>query len=162
MHDAFLDIETTGLSFYKNIITIIGIFITDNHNEKFVQLISPNITKQNLIQSLQNTNTIYTFNGNRFDIPFIHAKLGINLSCLFATHDLFLHCKKYKLTGSLKAIEQQLNINRNLKDITGATAVTLWNQYHHNNNLQSLQTLLAYNKEDTTNLKILKEKLINI
>jgi len=39
MFDAYLDIETTGLSRFDNDITVIGIYLVNGSNSKLVQLI---------------------------------------------------------------------------------------------------------------------------
>lgn len=68
-------------------------------------------------------------------------------------------CWAQNLYGGLKAVEQQLDIKRQLKDIDGYMAVQLWYDYLNNNDEQALQTLLAYNQEDVSNLRILRRKL---
>ena len=46
-------------------------------------------------------------------------------------------------------------------DVDGYFAVILWNEYKKNNNKNALETLLAYNIEDTINLEVLLEIAYN-
>ena len=103
---------------------------------------------------------LYTYNGSRFDLPFIHSRLGINLAKIFIHIDLMYHCWRKNLYGGLKSVERQLAIERRLVGIDGYEAVKLWWRYVDSFDLDALNTLLEYNKEDVVNLKSLKEKLI--
>jgi len=87
-----LDIETTGLSPIYSDITVVGIYATDGSYHRFVQLVGEEVTKANLLEALRGVDVIYTYNGGRFDLPFIHALLDIDLARLFRHHDLMLDC----------------------------------------------------------------------
>jgi uncharacterized protein YprB with RNaseH-like and TPR domain len=157
--EAYLDIETTGLSPANCEITVIGIHICDGDETNFVQLVGRDITADNTLDALNGVGVIHTYNGHRFDLPFIHRKLGINLEELFSHRDLMYDCWKNNLRGGFKAVECQLGIDRNLKGINGYDAVRLWWRYVDAFDLEALNTLLQYNKEDVLNLRALKEKL---
>jgi len=157
--EAYLDIETTGLSPANCEITVIGIHICDGDETNFVQLVGRDITADNTLEALNGVGVIHTYNGHRFDLPFIHRKLGINLEELFSHRDLMYDCWKNNLRGGFKAVECQLGIDRNLKGINGYDAVRLWWRYVDAFDLEALNTLLQYNKEDVLNLRALKEKL---
>ena len=159
MTDAYLDIETTGLSQAWDEITVIGMYLCNNTEEKLVQLYGQQVTRDNLLAALEGVNEIYTYNGRRFDIPFIEASLGVNLETDFQHHDLMYHCWKYDLRGGFKAVERQLQISRMTEGITGLDAVRLWWQYLDSYDEDALNLLLQYNKEDVVNLKFLREKL---
>jgi hypothetical protein len=58
--DAYLDIETTGLSPNYSQITVIGIYITNGNTDRFLQLAGDDITGEALLESLAGVNTIYT------------------------------------------------------------------------------------------------------
>ncbi len=64
--------------------------------------------------------------------------------------------------GGLKAVERQLGIERRLKDMNGYEAIKLWWRYVDFFDLEALNKLLEYNKEDVLNLKTLKEILPSI
>lgn len=159
MTDAYLDIETTGLSPCYGEITVIGIYLCHGTEDRLVQLYGSQVTGGNLIESLQGVRTIYTYNGKRFDLPFIEAILGINLESQFQHHDLMYLCWEYNLKGGLKAVERQLQIPRQTEGVTGYDAVRLWWQYLDSYDEDALNLLLHYNKEDVMNLRILKERL---
>lgn len=157
--DAYLDIETTGLSSYCDSITVIGIYLVNGCAGKVVQLVGEKATRGNLLKSLEKVNKIYTYNGSRFDLPFIHACLEVNLEKHYHHHDLMYDCWRRNLKGGFKAVEEKLCITRHTRGITGWDAVRLWWKYKNDDDLDALKTLLEYNKEDVVNLKALREKL---
>jgi uncharacterized protein YprB with RNaseH-like and TPR domain len=69
-------------------------------------------------------------------------------------------CWKKNLYGGLKSVERQLGIPRVLTEVSGYEAVRLWWRYVDYFDLDALNTLLEYNREDVINLKTLKEKLL--
>jgi len=160
--DAYLDIETTGLSAGPDSITVVGIFLVDEYQTRVIQLIGNDITEKNLLASLEGVETIYTYNGSRFDLPFIQAVLGTNLEHRFEHRDLMYDCWSCNLKGGLKRVEVTLNISRELTGITGLDAVLLWQRYVNSGDKQALEILLRYNREDVVNLKALREKLEEI
>ena len=158
--EAYLDIETTGLSSEYCEITVVGIYLVDGFDTRFMQLVGADVTADNILEALEGVDVIYTYNGSRFDLPFISSRLGINLAELFTQHDLMYDCWQNNLYGGLKCVEQQLGIPRQLKDVNGAEAIRLWWQYVNDYDEDALAVLLAYNKEDVVNLKTLKERLL--
>ena len=160
MLEAYLDIETTGLSSTYDSITVIGIYLTNGSHRRFVQLVGEEVTGANLLETLQGVDIIYTYNGSGFDLPFIRASLGVDLAQDFEHHDLMLDCWRNNLYGGFKAVEIQLGIARQLKGVDGAEAVRLWWRYQNDQDQDALNTLLYYNKEDVLNLKTLKEMLV--
>lgn len=158
--EAYLDIETTGLTPFGCEITVIGIHLCSGENTDFVQLVGKDVDAPGILEALSGVDVIYTYNGSRFDLPFIQAQLGINLAELFAHHDLMYDCWRQNLFGGLKAVERQLGINRMLKEMNGYEAVRLWWKYVDSFDLDALNTLLEYNKEDVVNLKTLKDRLL--
>ena len=159
MLEAYLDIETTGLSSIYNAITVIGIYLTDGVHQRCVQLVGEEVTVENLLKILHGVSVIYTYNGSRFDLPFINNCLGIDLCEHFIHRDLMLDCWQNNLYGGFKRVEAQLGIGRELKDINGWDAVQLWWQYRNNDDRDALAILLRYNEEDIRNLKVLRERL---
>ncbi|MFC1976938.1 ribonuclease H-like domain-containing protein [Chloroflexota bacterium] len=157
--EAYLDIETTGLTPSSCDITVIGIYIWDNGNSRVVQLVGKDITERSILEALQGVSVLYTYNGSRFDLPFIYSCLGVNLTKNFTHIDLMYHCWRKNLYGGLKSVERQLGIERRSIGIGGYEAVKLWWRYMDSFDLDALNTLLQYNKEDVVNLKPLKERL---
>ncbi len=158
--EAYLDIESTGLYPGYDEITVVGVYLTDGATTRFTQLVGEDITTGSILEALQGATTIYTYNGSRFDLPFIHHRFGVNLAHLHQHCDLMYHCWRKNLYGGLKRVERQLGIERRSGDIDGYEAVRLWWRYMNDYDEEALRTLLAYNKEDVLNLKILKEKLL--
>ena len=160
LREAYLDIETTGLSAFSGAITVVGIYLCDNRDARFIQLVGRDITRYSLLETLEGVDTIYTYNGRRFDLPFINVQLGINLEEMFNHRDLMYDCWRYNLRGGFKAVERQLGISRELVEVDGRMAVRLWWRYVDSFDLEALNILLAYNREDVVNLKELKERLL--
>jgi len=158
--EAYLDIETTGLSPSFSEITVVGIHICSGADTRFVQLVGENVTADNLLEALEGVDVIYTYNGSRFDLPFIYARLGVDLVSLFTHRDLMYECWKNNYYGGFKVVESQLGIERRLKEVNGSVAVRLWWRYVNDYDENALAILLEYNKEDVVNLKTLKEILL--
>jgi Predicted exonuclease len=154
-----LILETTGLSCQYADITVIGIYLVNGSESSLVQLVGEAVTRNNLLKALEGVNTIYTYNGSRFDLPFIDSSLGIDLEAEFCHHDLMYDCWRNNLYGGFKSVEQQLGIPRQLQGIGGLGAVWLWWQYQNDGDQNALTTLLKYNEEDVVNLRALREKL---
>jgi len=158
--EAYLDIETTGLSPSYCEITVVGIYLCNGTETQFIQLVGDEISDVSLVRALKGVDVIYTYNGSRFDLPFIYRRLGVNLAQIFAHRDLMYDCWRNNLYGGFKAVERQLGITRKLTEVNGYEAVKLWWRYVNDYDKDALATLLEYNKEDVLNLKTLKEKLL--
>jgi len=76
MYDAYLDIETTGLSCQYADITIIGIYLVNGKDSRRVQLVGKEVTRGNLLEAVKGVQTIYTYNGSRFACPLFTAHWG--------------------------------------------------------------------------------------
>ena len=159
MREAYLDIETTGLDLSSCRITVVGIYLAGEGEGEVVQLVGDKITPDSLLSSLAGVDTLHTYNGSRFDLPFIDAHHDVDLAGEFKHVDLMFDCWKKNLYGGLKSVERQLGIGRHVTDVNGLEAVRLWWAYVNNHDAAALKKLLEYNKEDVVNLKTLKERL---
>ncbi|MCX8126031.1 MAG: ribonuclease H-like domain-containing protein [Dehalococcoidia bacterium] len=157
--EAYLDIETTGLSPRDCRITVIGIYRWWGKGGEFVQLYDERLTARDLLAALEGVTCLHTYNGQRFDLPFIKAQLGVDLEAMYPHRDLMLDCWRLGLNGGLKAVESRIGIQRELKGINGLDAVILWMRYERKGDLKALETLLKYNKEDVMNLLPLRCEL---
>ena len=149
---AYLDIETS----YEGAITVIGLL---GPRGDFVQWVSPDIDPAGLLETLAGSETLYTYNGHRFDLPVIHRSLGLNLRQIFPCRDLMYDCWRRNLYGGLKAVERQLGITRCLPHLDGRDALRLWAAYVERGDEEALQVLLSYNREDVENLVLLRTRL---
>ena len=150
----YLDIETTGLGEEAEITTIA---LYDGSE------VSTYVNGQNLddfIIDIQRFKVIVTYNGISFDIPFIERYFRTKLD--HAHIDLRYILARLGCRGGLKGCEKQMGINRGTLDgIDGSFAVILWREYERQNNQAALETLLAYNIEDTVNLERLMVEAYN-
>jgi len=151
---AYLDIETTGLDDYAEITTI----ALYDGNEVFTYVNGRNL--DDFADDIQQYQVIVSYNGKSFDVPFIERYFRIRLEQ--AQIDLRYVLARLGLKGGLKGCEKQLGLHRgNLDGVDGYFAVLLWHQYIHNNDERALDTLLAYNIEDTVNLERLAVEAYN-
>lgn len=156
---AYIDIETTGLSCYDCDLTVIGIALEKGGKCRTIQLIEDDLCGKKLLKILRGVDEIYSYNGSRFDLPFIENKFRIDLKGRFRHTDLMYDCWRHNLKGGLKVVERRLGIKRRLIGVDGSMAVLLWYDYLNNNNRFALRKLLAYNEEDVVNLRLLRRKL---
>jgi uncharacterized protein YprB with RNaseH-like and TPR domain len=157
--DAYLDIETTGLSRFCDYITVIGVYLCNSKDARLIQLVGQQVTGDNLVKALENVTTVYTYNGSRFDLSFINMALDVNPAADFDHRDLMYACWRNNLYGGFKSVERQLGIPRELQGVSGWDAVVLWERYRDYGDENALALLLQYNKEDVVNLRALREKL---
>ena len=157
--DAYLDIETTGLVCTYDSLTVVGIYLHDGERGRLIQRVGDDISSDSLSEALAGVRTLFTYNGSRFDLPFIHACLGVDLAREFRHHDLMYDCWRNNLYGGLKSVERQLGIERRLEGVDGREAVRLWWRYRNDYDEDALKVLLEYNGEDLVNLKTLREVL---
>ena len=158
--EAYIDIETTGLSYGASEITVVGIYICRGNETEFIQFVGQDISADAIIEALAGVDILYSYNGSRFDLPFIRSQYGVNLEAHFHHRDLMYDCWGKKLHGGLKGVEKQLGILRNLPDMNGLEAVKLWWKYVDSFDLDALNKLCEYNKEDVINLKTLRDILL--
>ena len=145
----YLDIETTGLDRYFNDITTIALYDGES-----IQTYVQGQNLEDFIEDIQKYKVIVSYNGKSFDIPFIEHYFSIRLD--HAHIDLRYIFYSLGFKGGLKGCERQLGLDRgNLKDIDGFFAVLLWGEYQRNGDQKALDTLLAYNIQDTINLESL-------
>ncbi len=148
----FFDIETTGLSPERNKTTTVSFY----RNGKSKTLIrGQDLTRERLEKEFFESKILVSFNGKRFDAPFLEKNFELDIQTPHI--DLMYLYKRIGLTGGLKNIEKQLNVNRELEDIDGREAVRLWKKYEKNGDTEALQKLVRYNQYDAENLKDLME-----
>ena len=149
---AFLDIETTGMTLDGHEITVIGVY-NGEHTHHF-------INGKNLHEfedAIEAYDLLVTFNGARFDLPFI-TSFFLNFHFRQAHIDLLHVVRRLGCRGGLKTIEPLFGICRQdeIQEMSGYEAVVLWHQYRQGDP-NALQRLLLYNEADVVNLKTILE-----
>jgi uncharacterized protein len=152
---AFLDIETTGLSPYEGIVTVVGVHAHDG-TRSFVA----GEDLEELPAYLRRYRILVTFNGSRFDVPFLLVAFPQLL--VPPVHiDLRFLFYRLGLAGGLKRIEAQLGIGdrSGVEGIHGLDAVRLWQEYRRGSRT-ALDRLVRYNRADTVNLEPLLARAV--
>lgn len=144
---AYVDIETTGLDRSYDEITTIALF--DGRSIRtYVQ--GENLSR--FADDIQDYRIIVSYNGKSFDVPFMERYFNSRLN--HAQIDLRYILKSLGFSGGLKRCERQLGMGRgDLSEVDGFLAVHLWDRYKRKRDLKALESLLAYNVQDTINLE---------
>jgi uncharacterized protein YprB with RNaseH-like and TPR domain len=147
----FLDIETTGLSKRRDRVTVVGIH---RGGDTRTLVRDRDLSAKALRRELRKSKLLVTFNGKRFDVPFLEESLGVDVDLPHV--DLMYPCRQLGLTGGLKEIESTVDIDRDRPDISGKDAVRLWREYERGDE-GALDTLVSYNRDDAANLETLMD-----
>jgi hypothetical protein len=106
---------------------------------------------------LRHYGLLVTFNGSRFDVPFLEATFP---QFVAPPVHIDLRFLLYRLghAGGLKRIEARLGLGdrSGVEGIGGLDAVRLWEQYRRGSP-EALARLVKYNRADTVNLEPLAE-----
>lgn len=151
----FLDIETTGIS-ESSVTTVVSIY--QNHR---MQTFERGKDLEFLFDSISPEDILVTYNGKRFDVPFLEREFRYRVKN--PQLDLMNLLHSIGIKGGLKKSEVQLGLVRpeEIAGMDGRQAPLLWFEYQRTNNLEALEKLIAYNREDTKNLEIILEKTID-
>jgi uncharacterized protein YprB with RNaseH-like and TPR domain/predicted nuclease with RNAse H fold/dephospho-CoA kinase len=144
----FLDIETTGLSLYYDIITIVGWSLG---NEYGVYINGQDETR--LRAALAQAKAIVTFNGTMFDLKFMNKHFeGLTIPPVHL--DLRFFAKRVDLSGGQKAIEKGIGFERNsdIEGMLGEAAPILWHKYRRGDQ-DAMTRLIEYNHADIEGMK---------
>ncbi len=152
----FLDIETTGLDQRRHDVTVVG---THSPGDTEVFVAGRDLTAERLQRRLDDAKLLVTFNGKRFDVPFLESAFDVDVDVPHV--DLMYPCRRLGLTGGLKAIERETGIERDRQDLSGEDAVRLWREYERGDE-GALETLVSYNRDDTENLRLLADHVTDL
>ncbi len=149
---AYVDIETDG-GYDANAITVIGLF--DGFETRLY------VKGQNLedfVGDIKDYKLLVSFFGTSFDLPFLRRRFP-ELALDQLHIDLCPALRRLGQTGGLKAIEHRLGIQRtdDVEGMSGMDAVYLWSRWERRKDKEALARLLAYNRADIENLKLLLE-----
>lgn len=145
---SYLDIETTGLSPYAGMVTVVTV-----HGGGATRTFIAGEDLEELPAYLRKFPVLVTFNGRQFDVPFLEATFPA-LQAPPVHIDLRFLFYRLGLAGGLKRIEEQLGVGdrTGVEGIRGLDAVRLWREYRAGNP-GSLERLVRYNRADTVNLE---------
>ncbi|MFB6219765.1 MAG: ribonuclease H-like domain-containing protein [Halobacteriaceae archaeon] len=145
----FFDIETTGLDRHANRVTT----VSAHQGGETTTLVRGRDLTREALADLLDAPLLVTFNGRKFDAPFLAESFGVELD---APHvDLMYPCRRLGLTGGLKPVERELGIERE-DDVDGREAVELWYRYEDGDR-DALDRLVRYNRRDAENLRTVME-----
>ncbi len=153
---AFLDIETTGLSPYEGIVTVVSV-----HGAGETRTFVAGEDLEELPAYLRRFPLLVTFNGSRFDVPFLEVAFP-SLEPPPIHIDLRFLLYRLGLSGGLKRIEEILGVGdrTGVEGIHGLDAVRLWQEYRRGSR-PALDRLVQYNRADTRNLVPLLELAVH-
>ena len=147
-HCAYLDIETTGMDAH-DVVTTIALY-----DGRTVRTYVRGRNLDEFAKDVRAYRLLVTYNGKSFDLPFLRRCLGCSLD--HAHIDLRHTLAALGVRGGLKECERKLGVTRpGLEEVNGYTAVLLWHDFQRRKDQRTLDTLLAYNVQDTVNLEAL-------
>ena len=149
----FFDIETTGLHHERDVVTTVS-FHRDGETTTLVR--GQDLTRDAVRTHLEDASLLVTFNGKRFDVPFLETSFDLDVDTPHL--DAMYTCRKLNLSGGLKPIECEVGLDRDRPDLTGRDAVRLWHEYERGDET-ALDTLVEYNREDVLNLQRLLDEV---
>lgn len=158
----FFDIETTGLSADISAVTVIGCC---DMNGNITQWFNDDGLSQkqilaDFLQFIKSYDTLITFNGKTFDLPFLTAKIKefkIDDSLDTYEHlDLYQILKPYKNLWGLKNfrqknLEEYIGIERTDK-LSGKKLIKTYQNYLEKGDIKDKEAVLLHNHEDLLGL----------
>jgi uncharacterized protein YprB with RNaseH-like and TPR domain len=150
----YLDIETTGLSYPEGRATVVGAHTEAEGTRLLVR--GQDLTADAVEDLLSQAACLVTFNGSRFDVPWLEREFGLSIDV--PNVDLMYTFRKLGLSGGLKSIEKQLGLERDeeVDGVDGYEAVKMWRRWERGDR-DALERLLTYNREDVVNMQPLAE-----
>jgi predicted nuclease with RNAse H fold/dephospho-CoA kinase len=151
----FLDVETTGLSWFYDEITLVGWA-----HEGAYQVHVAGEDPADLLKVLAGARALVTFNGTLFDLKFLKKTFG-DVSLPPVHIDLRYLSKRAGLTGGQKLIEAELGIRARsgVEDLDGAAAVLLWHEFVRGDH-NALHRLIDYNRRDVLAMCMILDRVV--
>lgn len=161
----FFDIETTGFSPATSTIYLIGCMYRSGQSLIIHQFFAENKSdeKEVLLQFMEllgQFDTIITFNGIGFDIPFIKAKCdSYNIPEAFKSYQ---YLDIYKLVGNIKFLLKQQNYKQKTIEtflgihrddiFSGGELINVYEDYVKTHSMDDEKLLLLHNYDDVTGM----------
>lgn len=158
---AFFDIETTGFSKKTSFVYLTGMAVRTDDSIKITQFLAENRGEEAEVltaffQALRPFQTLVSFNGLGFDIPFLKSRELFHK--ISNDWDTFEFLDLYKLTAKLahlfqlpdkkqKSVEKFLGIDRN-DLLSGGELIPVYYAYEKQQDSASENLLLLHNYED--------------
>ncbi len=168
----FFDIETTGFSYRKNMIYLIGCTYIENNEVHLIQWLAEADYDEytllfNFIKLSRDYKQLIHFNGSTFDMPFISKRA--NLYHLTFDDSHYEHCDLYKHIRSckhifglenckLKTVEKYMGTYRD-DPYTGGELIPQFQQFISTKDDKTKNHLLLHNEEDIISLVQITELL---
>jgi predicted nuclease with RNAse H fold/uncharacterized protein YprB with RNaseH-like and TPR domain/dephospho-CoA kinase len=152
----FLDVETTGLSWFYDELTLVGWACDGTY---YVHVAGEDPTP--LLDALAVARALVTFNGTLFDLKFLKKTFG-EIALPPVHVDLRYLSKRVGLTGGQKLIETELGIRARagVEDLDGAAAVLLWHEFVRGD-FNALHRLVDYNRRDVLAMCLILDRVID-
>lgn len=166
----FLDIETTGLS-PNTYLFLCGLMLFVKGDFVVEQVFARNYEEEaGLLRYVQKRmkqfGTIVTYNGVKFDLPFIQTRLAVNrLPALvpFASVDLLYTARRYYRgvlpNNKLGTVERHLRGIGRAGDIPGKHIPAAYHDYVHSGDGRAIKNVLYHNRMDLFTMGILINRL---
>ena len=148
------DIETTGLEAERSVVTTVSL-----HQAGKTRTLGrgDDLTAEALQAAFADADLLVSFNGKRFDVPFLEHHFDVDLD---RPHlDVMYPARQAGLSGGLKAVERSLGVERDLPEVDGREAVRLWHA-HEAGRDGALERLIRYNREDVTTLPTVLDHVV--
>ncbi len=165
---ATFDIETTGLNAATSYVILTGFAIPINDEEiRLVQYFADDIKEESLIidktiELLNSLDAVITFNGARFDLPFMKKRASLYSSTIpehIYNLDIYQIVRNYSdLKNCLpdlkqKTVENFLGFKESrLDEISGRESVEQYFNYTRTKSEELLRTILLHNSDDVIQL----------
>lgn len=169
MKSCVLDIETTGFDSSRNKIVLIALLTRFDSGYRITQFLAENHFEESKVLEAaidfietEKINYFITFNGLRFDLPFLNSRIKYNSLGTNLNHynfDLYRFISKNtdlrsRLSSlSQKSLEDYYGILSSRQDvISGRESVALFEKYSLTGNSTLEKIILTHNREDVLQL----------
>lgn len=165
LRTVIFDIETMGLMPGRDMIINAG--FCDPETLDVTQLFAESPMDEerllkDIVYLLSQYEAVVTYNGDRFDIPFVKTRLkkySDETFPLFWSVDMYRYLKKYWPVAqrmqhlNQKSVEYALGLSDKREDeIGGGECIPLYNSYLINNDVHSKELILLHNSDDVKQL----------